>query len=553
MTSTATAARNGLRLRWIVPALAVLGIADLALLAQNHSEGEDAVHYIMSVTNGEGLFHPNHLLFNALSWVHYQLWVAVGYTGNATIPMQVASVAASLATVYLVYRLALRTGASSLMAAAAAGMTAFSYGFWVYSLEAETYIVPLPFALASALLLFDTRVADLRGLGRDGIVRLVILGLLTAIATLLHQQYVFLLPIVGLTLLFIWLKTPGRTLAQLITTVGIYGVVAVGLIATTYIAVGAIVYGHQSVFESIAWARGHAKDGMYTAFSPMSFVLAVAGITRALFGINFIFGLPAAADAIAKAAPGKSLVEERYLAEHFIGTTGFWVIVAAMLVAAVAFAWLVFRFVRSIGSGARVEALSPRWIFTRFAAVYLISYAILILIWEPVNPEFWIALIPVSAVLIASRLGGIADAVRPALMLAGAFFVANLIGGIWPYSQANSDYWNNENAGFPAVVGKGDLIITECGFVCVGNLGFTTGADAMSVSDFEAPELEQLLAAPTVRVFISSWAFDPPEGVGIGEGMHNAESLAFIQTIRDRVVEVGRSGSQTIYELKPKA
>jgi hypothetical protein len=96
--------------------------------------------------------------------LHYRLWTAFGYSGDASVPMQLVSVAASLASVYLVHRIALRVGATPLMALAAAGWTAFSYGFWVYSLEADTYVAPLPFVLLSILLLFDVRPTDWCGL-----------------------------------------------------------------------------------------------------------------------------------------------------------------------------------------------------------------------------------------------------------------------------------------------------------------------------------------------------------------------------------------------------
>jgi hypothetical protein len=126
---------------WIVVALCVLGTMHLLTLSQNHTQAEDSARYITDVTWGRHLFDadPNHLLFKAIDWPNYRLWSALGYSGDATVPMQLVSVTASLVSVYLVYRIALRVGAPPLMALAAAGWTAFSYGFWVYSVEVDPY------------------------------------------------------------------------------------------------------------------------------------------------------------------------------------------------------------------------------------------------------------------------------------------------------------------------------------------------------------------------------------------------------------------------------
>jgi hypothetical protein len=543
-TSTASSPRSF----WIIPILVVLGAMDLFTLAKNHTEAEDSAFYIMDVTNGENLFHPNHLLFSGINSLHYRFWTACGYSGDATVPMQLISVAASLASVYLVHRIAIRVGATPLMALAAAGWTAFSFGFWVYSLEADTYLAPLPFVLLSILLLFGVRPTDWRALTTTSVARLIALGTLNAIGALLHQQYLFMVPIVGLSLILTWRMTSARTLSSLITTEGIYCVTAVSLIAVTYISVGKFALGHNSIFETIAWARGHASNGMWESFSPKSVLLLVVGFGRALFAINFLFGSPGMANVIAKVFPNKSLLEERYLAEHYIGTMSFFLIVGAMLVAFAAIAWLAFRLMH--GVAAVVDTCSPRWIFTRVAVIYLGSYVLLILIWEPSNPEFWIALMPVLAILVACRLDSQKAVVPAAFALVAALFVANFVGAVWPYARTDSDYWTTENEGFVKIARKGDVIVTECAYVCLNNLALGTGVRPIEASSDDAEVLASALASPaTGRVFVSSWAFDPPDGAANSGG--GGKVRAMLVGVRYRLVEIGRSGSQVIWQIAP--
>jgi hypothetical protein len=75
-------------------------------------------------------------------------------------------------------------------------------------------------------------------------------------------------------------------------------------------------------FAILAWARGHASHGMWARFSPMSFVMMLVGFVRVIHAITFLAS-PQAADVMAKIFPDKVLLEEHYLAEHFIGTTEF--------------------------------------------------------------------------------------------------------------------------------------------------------------------------------------------------------------------------------------
>lgn len=535
------------RKRWIYPALIVLAAIQLATLSENHGEAEDSVQYIMDVTKGENLFLPNHLLFGAVNWLHYRAWTAFGYSANATVPMELLSVAASLTTVYLVHRIALRVGAPPVMALAAAGWTAFSYGFWVYSVEADTYLLPLPAVLLVVLGLFGIRPTEWGGIADPMVRRLIALGVLSAAAALLHQQYLFLIPIVGISLILLWLATPGRTIGSLITTTSVYGVVAGGLVILVYCVVGVAALG-LDFSESAAWARGHASQGTWVGFSLTSFPMMLVGLVRVILGINFL-AAPQAGGVMSTIFPGKVLLEEHFVADHYIGTTLFWVIAAATMVAVSAIVWLTYRATRTTGVA---EPLSPRWTVTRFGVIYLAVYAVLILIWEPYNLEFWIGLVPILAILLVAGLVGNAGVAPASIALALALAVANFFGGVWPYSHADSDYWRHQNAGLTAIAGKDDVVVTECVYVCQGQLALSTGALVIPASSDDTGELSAALSSPSGgRVLVSSWAFAAPEGIADPESAGSSGVRSMLHGLRDRFVEVAHSGSQTIWQVLP--
>jgi hypothetical protein len=97
------------------------------------------------------------------------------------------------------------------------------------------------------------------------------------------------------------------------------------------------------------------------------------------------------------------------------------------------------------------------------------------------------------------------------------------------------------------------VIVTEFVYVCLGNLALATGARLIQASSDDTGELAASLASPaTGRVFVSSWAFDPPEAVADpdSEGA-GSEVRAMLEGMRDRLVMVGRSGSQVVRQVLP--
>ncbi|ADG76730.1 Glycosyltransferase RgtA/B/C/D-like domain-containing protein OS=Tsukamurella paurometabola (strain ATCC 8368 / DSM / CCUG 35730 / CIP 100753 / JCM 10117/ KCTC 9821 / NBRC 16120 / NCIMB 702349 / NCTC 13040) OX=521096 GN=Tpau_0076 PE=4 SV=1 [Tsukamurella paurometabola] len=532
---------------WIAIPLAALAFLDSMTLARSHSEAEDAAQYILNVTNGDDLFHSNHLLYGPVNWVNFRLWEALGYAGDAVVPMQVLSVSASLVSVWLVYRIALRVGASLPLSLAATGWVAFSFGFWVYSLEADTYLLPIPFLLWSVMLMLDVIAADASSRSRT-FARLSGLGAVAAMAALLHQQYVFLLPVIAITFVIVWRRSSERTSARLLFGLGVFLASSWLLIAVTYCVVGRLAIGLSSPVDIVSWARGHASNGMWEAISAKTPLMMLVGFGRAVFAMNFLFRSPRSSDLMSRVFAGKSLVEERHLAEHGINTVAFLAILLAMAAALAAMAWLLVRLVRRSARRDGEEKFAAKTTFMIFAAVYLLVNVIVIMIWEPGNLEFWIAVMPALAIALAVLLSERTRAVAASFVLVGALFVANLLGAVVPYSQTSNDYWAMQNGGFRGLVAEGDVIVTDCPYLCRGDLALLTDVPPIDASSDDVDELTAALGTPGTDVFVSSWTFDPPPQAEAPTG--NGTVRKQLDERRSQLVEVGRSGDQIIYRLE---
>ncbi len=244
---------------WVWVGLLLLAFAALffSTLAVNHSEAEDSIAYILEVGDGhlQCLFHPNHLLFNSFNRVVYNLWLLIGYRGSPELPMQVNNVLAGMLTLLLTFLLAIRLGVQTQYAIACLGAIGVSYGFWWYSVEAETYLLPLPFLILCAHRLLTLATETFRAR------YFIELGFCVALATLLHQMHALLLLVVLISLIRIWRFRPDIRLPALLRGSTLVATVAVGITAITYLAVAVLVFDCDTVAEVLGWGGGATQSG----------------------------------------------------------------------------------------------------------------------------------------------------------------------------------------------------------------------------------------------------------------------------------------------------
>ena len=203
-----------------------------------------------------------------------------------------------------------------------------------------------------------------------------------AVAVLLHQMYVVFALIIGFILLF---RAEFGPFPVRLRSFAIYGGVSGGLVA------GGLCRGLPRALPAASllldWARGYAKDTLIYGGPPslLTPVKGAIGAVSTMLTMNGLMAFDALADRLMAAFPGKSLLEERYLAQTAIAPLLRLPILLAMLGAVAAWLYLAWAAVTD-----RWRAAQPGGYVDRVLLVAVIVYAVLVMIWEPTNREFWI-------------------------------------------------------------------------------------------------------------------------------------------------------------------
>ena len=79
--------------------IAAIAIVYFSTLTNNYTEAEDSLHYLTLIERGEttDLFSRDHLIHLALNRGFFDVWKALGYSGNAELPARVLNVFAGIA------------------------------------------------------------------------------------------------------------------------------------------------------------------------------------------------------------------------------------------------------------------------------------------------------------------------------------------------------------------------------------------------------------------------------------------------------------------------
>lgn len=516
----------------------------LLTLTHNFTDGEDALRYVRNITIGEDLWRfGNHLLFNAVGMGWYGLWRALGYSGDALLPMQVLSAASAGISVALVAWLGRRIGLTRPLALSAAAGTAVSSSFWAYAVLPDTYALPIPFVLFGFACLLQATNA-----------RWVVAAAVSwSIATVLHQQNVLFF---GPGALLLLMQNPDRRAgfkwAALLLSLGC--VLTLG----SYVLVAVFGVGVRSVPEFIRYTLGYAQDGPWTPWSWTSFPKGVVGLIRSIFAVNLVLGLDAVAQLAHRALPHMLLVEERFFAD-FLGRPVLYAALgglAASAVAALGFVVLLLRgWWRSAESRPGVDVVAPPRI-ALWLGLMVASQAIPVIAWEPINPEFWIATLPWAWLLLALAVQRNGD--RAVRGLWWAFVVSlgatNAVGYVVPQTDPRSDYWRQANALPLSLLEPGDQMVTLGGYLSDGYLGLQSRRLVHSGAYGVDEVHRRILATPSQsRILVSSWFVDPPPFL-VGNpqlALWNRDAaLRLLDCYRPNLVELGRSPVQTVWELR---
>lgn len=552
----------------------LIAIASLFMmtLAVNHSEAEDSLQYIFAVTkepSGLSLYHPNHILFNSFNYVVYQFWLFFGYQGDAGLPMQINNIIASLVVLFIVYLIAKRLEISVHLSLLCLGALSVSYGFWWYSVESETYILPLFFILLSAhrlMLLVDSHFEARH---------FFLLGLLTAMATLFHQQHVLLILLVPLAIFLIWRRIRSSiSIGRLLRGMTVFFGVAGAIIATVYFAVAIFICHHCELAEIIKWSMGLAKDGLWTPWSSSSPIKSIVGFLRTVWGTLFLFGLPWFDALTAKVFPFSTLLEERLIGQS-LSTGVIWLClimaVISSLCAVILSVLAVIGYRRSTPKLISVQPMKTG--FLVFSVPMILVYTIFNTLWEPLNIEFWIALLPFIYLLLLlfisrSRLTQFATLISSIFVV--ALFIGNLLGSVLPQTDREADYCYLSNQYLMRHAERNDVVITGCPYTCTNYLHLYTDATVINVThksqrinycterDWEWLNdwINRISFHDSGRVLVSSTVFKPSLFIGMTDENKRfyQQAMEEFQPLRKYLKKVYTDKFQVVWELQlPKA
>ncbi len=482
--------------KYIIPALLFSIIWSIYALTApaNHSEAEDVYQFAKVVEQGTfaDQVGVNRLLALPMFGAAYRAAQVVGYSGRAFPFMIFINRLLAMGCVLLFWKLVSyrrrpacpehsgiiepgynqHSSTNAYYPVPIALLFAFSYGFWRYANEAETYI------LASILVLGAWCLA-VRG-------RWVLCMGVSALGVLVH-----LLNLIPLLLIIPFYYLLSKEWKKALIHGGAVGVlVLVGYVmASSYLDWGELGAQHHA-----------AEAGM--GFS--NFLRGGIAFGQCVVSGNFLFGFEGFRELLIQFFPSRMLGEEFYMAKQmprwikWMGGASFILLGAGSLA-------LGIRGVLYRKAALKRRGLTPLWIAS---LVWLFLYAVAVLRTESGSPELWImALIPFWLVLAPFLQGRVVAALIVLL------FVHNLIAGLLPVLPASSDYHRAKGQWLVENSTSNDLILTSYEPVMIFYLNYFSEAEIMSTHVASVDDIEAKLGDVQGRVYALSNLFEPLESM----------------------------------------
>lgn len=333
------------------------------------------------------LFHPNHLLYNALGYVVYSACARIWPAVRAITVLQILNALMSVAAAYIVFLLA--KWITRLNAAAIFCCVLFVSGatWWKFSTDADSYIVAVLLLLLSALWLLRERP------------RIVLAALCHAAAMLFHELAIF-----SYVPVLIWILLDARrTIAKRLGVAVAYCAGTGAVVAAAYWACyeGA---NHGTYPTLFSWITSYSSDKGFT--SSVSDV-----VSHYLASYLKLFG------------GGKLTLVSQFFS--------FWT--GAALVLCVGLLFWGARLLARPANAAEIKC-DRRALF--FLWAWFVAYALFLGLWDPGSAFHKLFLWP-AIVLLIGVYGR--TRIRALTLLAAALAAWNFAAFIYPHSHTTAD------------------------------------------------------------------------------------------------------------------
>ncbi|NQU38407.1 MAG: hypothetical protein HQ523_00470 [Lentisphaerae bacterium] len=494
-----------MRVRGDILAALVLGLFFLCLygmtLPGNHSDAENAFHYAWQVDHAplRDSAHHDHLFFIPVAQTIQRGLQVVGIeaTGYAVlVGLSMLTGAISVAFGFLILRQRLQF--SREVALFTAGLIGVSYGFWRYAGEAGPPVVAAA-PLMVAIYILTSRKVNIPS---------VALGAAAAAgATLIH-----ILAGIPAILAFPALLMGRRRRAPLL----VYVVLVVAMIVAAYAAMGPPPYADPA--EAYAGV-GNVHLNMQ---GPAAIGNAAMGFGHTLISANFLFCLQTFQDCMTRIFAHRMLREELFMGQY-TGQMG-----AILPFITLALLVIVGLFVADDRLGFRSEPPTPtadpsppsptslRPMVLLAMLIWFAVHAVVVLSYEPANPEGWILAVPplwIALILLYERRG---RGVPPQAL--GTFFMLmllhNYFGGMRLLSDSGSDYNQAKSTWILDHTRARDLILTADCPAGFQYLRYRAKADVIDVQVVDLPAVLAAMQATRHRggnILATGDVFAPPD------------------------------------------
>ncbi len=441
--------------------LALVGAVYCSTLAVNHSEAEDSLRYLKTISTGslQEQFHPHHLLYHIVNFALYHGIHAVGIDASVEATAQALSAVFGVLGLAVLFILMTRLGLPLFLRAASLLFVASSYGYWWYSVECEVYILPVPFILLTFYMIVRMNTAFSARLNH------VLLALFYALAVLLHQQHALLLVAIltgyGFTAIT---RRHDIPLSSVLNRLTLFGILSALFVAVPYFYVIICVNDLSSVADITDWVLDYAVLGMDEGWGISGLLKGIIFAPRVVLGAHFVFCFNAVQSLLTRALPGKELTEEFFLVSGLpksliialcsltIGSIGS---LAAVLVAALRNRVRLKHYLRSLPDATLCFCFS--------GCAFILVYAAFNIWWEPQNIEFWIAPYPIAIAILSIGAAPLLQErwIRNTILLGtGCLFLVNLLGSVLLQNTHARDYWYVFHRYAIEQLNEGDMLVS---------------------------------------------------------------------------------------------
>lgn len=440
----------------------------LLSLSENFSAAHDSITYLNDVTGKENLFHPHHLLYNALAAVWLDFWKLIFNDTPAYFIIE-AFTAVWGAGIILISWCFFRNRFNMAVTPAiiAVAVIAFSYGVWFYSANIEVYAPSVFFMLWLLYELCNKKQPDSYGN----------LSVIHCLAILFHQVNI----IFSLILLFQFRKNKKFLINYILS-----GLVIVGGV---YFYAGWYAEGHNNISDFSTWLLGYTYGHDYWApWNSRTLPAMLTGFGHSFIGGQFIFNTGFLGDILKENFSSHNFNDEIFLVKKLSTNTASLLLVLSMLAGLLMAVFTILMLKNKPWKNSE-----KRKIFQiLFAAFWL--YTVFFSFWEPEILEFWILQSVIFWIVILGFSADFLSKKNFALLsipLALSLFIVNYTGSIKWLKDKENDLYYIKIKELEKIVQPEDVFVLEKTWILDEYISGFLGNMVYSSSDFEITGLKE--------------------------------------------------------------